>query len=114
MFHYHHYIHSTLLTEMLILSGERIKRLPLYSSVELEAVMPVDWGAKEYNMQHRRRGHAVIFNHDTFDSDHYAPREGSKTDVKNLCETFGSLLFDVAVHNNLEYSEIKDTISKCM
>jgi len=82
------------------------------SSVELEAVMPVDWGAKEYNMQHRRRGHAVIFNHDTFDSDHYAPREGSKTDVKNLRETFGSLHFDVIVHNNLEYSEIKDTISK--
>ena len=99
------------MTEMLMLWGEKIKRLPLYSS---EAVMSVDWDASEYNMQHRRRGHAVIFNHDTFDSDHYAPREGSKTDVKNLCETFGSLLFDVAVHNNLEYSEIKDTISKCM
>jgi len=82
------------------------------SSVELEAEMPVDWDASEYNMQHRRRGHAVIFNHDIFDSDHYAPRKGSKMDVKNLRETFSSLLFDVIVHDNLEYSEIKNTISK--
>jgi len=102
------------MTETLMLSGERIKRLPLYSCVELEVEMPVDWDAKEYNMHHRRRGHAVIFNHDTFETDHYAPREGSKIDVKNLCETFSSLLFDVTVHDNLEYSEVKDTISKCM
>lgn len=83
-----------------------------FSSVELEVEMPVDWDATEYNMQHRRRGRAIIFNHDTFDTDHYAPREGSKIDVKNLCETFSSLLFEVTVHDNLEYSEIKDTISK--
>jgi len=101
------------MTEMLMISGEKIKRLPLYSSVELEAEMPVDWDASEYNMQHKRRGHAVIFNHDTFDSDHYAPREGSKTDVNNLCETFSSLQFDVTVHDNLEYSQIKKAISKC-
>jgi len=88
--------------------------LPLYSSVELEAVMPVDWGAKEYNMQHRRRGHAVIFNHDTFEDVHYPPRKGTKFDVMALCETFSSLHFDVTVHNNLEYSKIKDTILECM
>ena len=102
------------MTETLMLSREEIKRLPLYSSVELEAEMPVAWNANEYNMKHRRRGHAVIFNHDTFETDHYAPREGSKIDVKDLCKTFSSLLFDVTVHDNLEYSEIKDTISKCM
>jgi caspase-like apoptosis-related cysteine protease len=99
---------------MLILSGERIKRLPLYSSAELEAVMPVDWDANEYNMQHRRRGHAVIFNNDTFEDARYKPRKGSEFDVKNLRETFGSLHFDVKVHNNLECSAIKETISKCM
>jgi len=82
------------------------------SSVELEVEIPVDWDAREYNMQHRRRGHAVIFNHDTFETDHYAPREGSKIDVKNLYEKFSSLLFDVTIHENLEYSEIKNTISK--
>jgi len=82
------------------------------SSVEVEVKMSVDWDAREYNMQHRRRGHAVIFNHDTFETDHYPPREGSKIDVMNLRETFSSLLFDVTVHDNLEYSEIKNTILK--
>lgn len=82
------------------------------SPVEMEVEVPVDWDASEYNMRHRRRGHAVIFNHDIFDTDHYAPREGSTMDVKHLCKTFSSLLFDVTVHNNLEYSEIKDIISK--
>jgi caspase-like apoptosis-related cysteine protease len=101
------------MTEKLMLSEEKIKRLPLYSSVEIEAELPVKWDASEYNMQHRRRGHAVIFNHDVFETDHYAPREGSKNDVRDLRETFSSLLFDVTVHDNLEYSEIKDTISKC-
>ena len=101
------------MTETLMLSGERIKRLPLYSSVELEVKMPVDWDAKEYNMQHKRRGHAVIFNHDTFETDHYATREGSKLDVIHLYEKFSSLLFDVTVHDNLEYSQIKETISNC-
>jgi caspase-like apoptosis-related cysteine protease len=88
--------------------------MPLYSFVAVEAKMPVDWDANEYNMQHKRRGRAVIFNHDTFDTKQYATREGSQIDVNNLCETFSSLLFDVTVHNNLEYSDIKSTISKRM
>jgi caspase-like apoptosis-related cysteine protease len=90
-----------------------LKALPLYSFPEMEVEMPVDWDASEYNMQHRRRGRAVIFNHDIFATGHYAPREGSKTDVKNLCEKLGSLQFDVTVHDNLEYSAIKNTITKC-
>jgi hypothetical protein len=73
--------------------------------------MPVDWDASKYNMEHKRRGHAVIFNHDTFDTSHYVPREGSKFDIKNLHESFTSLLFEVTIHNNLEYSKIKDTVS---
>lgn len=82
------------------------------SFTEMEIEMPVGWNASEYNMRHRRRGHAVIFNHDVFETKHYAPREGSKIDVNNLCEKLCSLQFDVTVHDNLEYSEIRDTISK--
>lgn len=63
--------------------------------------MPVAWDASEYNMKHKRRGHAVIFNHDIFDTNDYAPREGSELDVKSLDETFTSLLFKVTTHNNL-------------
>jgi hypothetical protein len=75
--------------------------------------MPVAWDASEYNMKHKHRGHAVIFNHDIFDTTDYAPRVGSKLDVRNLHETFTSLMFEVTVHNNLEYSEIKEAISAC-
>jgi caspase-like apoptosis-related cysteine protease len=75
--------------------------------------MPVAWDASKYNMKHKRRGRAVIFNHDTFDTDDYAPREGSKYDIKNLHETFTSLLFEVTIHDNLEYSGIKEVISAC-
>jgi caspase-like apoptosis-related cysteine protease len=78
----------------------------------MEVEMPVDWDASEYNMQHKRRGRAVIFNNDTFDTEHYAPREGSKIDVENLHKILSSLLFDVTVHHNLEYSEIRNIISK--
>jgi caspase-like apoptosis-related cysteine protease len=79
----------------------------------MEVHIPVDWDASEYNMQHKRRGRAVIFNNDIFETEHYAPREGSKIDVKTLCETFSSLLFDVTVHDNLEYSEVKHIVSEC-
>lgn len=82
------------------------------SCVEMEVHIPVDWDASEYNMQHKRRGRAVIFNNDIFETEHYAPREGSKIDVKTLCETFSSLLFDVTVHDNLEYSEVKHIVSE--
>jgi caspase-like apoptosis-related cysteine protease len=86
----------------------------LYRSEEVEAVMPVDWDASEYNMQHKRRGHAVIFNHVTFEDVRYKPRKGSEFDVKALREKFSSLHFDVTVHDNLEYSKIKEIISECM
>jgi caspase-like apoptosis-related cysteine protease len=86
----------------------------MYRCAAVDAEMPVAWDADEYNMQHKRRGHAVIFNHDTFDSSDYEPREGSQIDVKNLEEAFRSLLFDVTIHNNLEYSKIKKVISACM
>ncbi|KDR22859.1 hypothetical protein L798_00179 [Zootermopsis nevadensis] len=83
----------------------------MYRCIAVEADMPVDWNADEYNMQHKRRGHAVIFNHDMFETRNYAPREGSHIDVENLREAFSSLLFDVTIHNNLEYSKIKKVIT---
>jgi hypothetical protein len=87
--------------------------LALYSVAAVEVEMPVAWDADEYNMRNKRRGHAVIFNHDIFNSSDYLPREGSKIDVKNLQETFSSLGFEVTTHDNLEYPEILKVISKC-
>jgi hypothetical protein len=86
--------------------------LAMYRCIAVDVEMPVAWDADKYNMQHKRRGHAVIFNHDTFDHPRdYKHREGSQIDVKNLQEAFSSLLFDVTIHNNLEYLKIKEVIS---
>jgi hypothetical protein len=34
--------------------------------------------------------------------------------VKDLHEAFSSLLFDVTIRNNLEYSKIKEVVSACV
>ncbi|PSN37232.1 hypothetical protein C0J52_12659 [Blattella germanica] len=78
----------------------------------IEAEMPVALDAEEYNMNHINRGHAIIFNHDTFDRNNYPPREGSEHDVKNLVKTFKSLGFEVTIHDNLTYGKIQDVISR--
>lgn len=76
----------------------------------IEVPMPVAKDAYEYNMNHRRRGRAVIFNHDDFKMD-MVPRPGSTTDVKNLECVFSELGFQVSVHNNLNYKEINDELN---
>lgn len=73
----------------------------------IEAVMPVTKNAEEYNMNHPRRGRAIIFNNDTFDTPGVSNRSGSEADVKNLNRLFTALDFEITVHHNKEYSEIK-------
>jgi hypothetical protein len=85
--------------------------LPLYRCIAVDAEMPVAWDADEYSMQHKRRGHAVISNHDTFDTNDYAPREGYRIDVKDLHALFCLMSSFIT---NLEYSKIKEVISTCM
>nr|CAD7575686.1 unnamed protein product [Timema californicum] len=75
-----------------------------------EASMPVHRDAHEYNMNHKRRGKAVIFNHDEFELKE--TRLGSHMDVENLNHVFSGLGFQVEIHNNLEFVEIKGIISK--
>jgi len=62
--------------------------------------MPVENYAEEYNMNHSRRGKAVIFNHDAFE-DQSVHHIGSAVDVSVLKETYGALGFEVAVYENL-------------
>nr|CAD7446862.1 unnamed protein product [Timema bartmani] len=71
--------------------------------------MPVHKDAHEYNMNHKRRGKAVIFNHDEFELKE--TRLGSHVDVENLNHVFSGLGFQVEIHNNLEFVEIKGIIS---
>ena len=73
--------------------------------------MPVEKDAEEYNMKHKRRGKAVIFNHDEFE-DKSLHRHGSAVDVRVLTETYEALEFEVVVHHNLNFADIKIAIAK--
>jgi caspase-like apoptosis-related cysteine protease len=63
--------------------------------------MPVDRNSAYYNMTHKRRGLAVIFNHEHFDIHSLKPRNGTNVDCENLKCTLTDLGFEVTVHNNL-------------
>jgi caspase-like apoptosis-related cysteine protease len=72
--------------------------------------MPVEKDAQKYNMNHKRRGKAVIFNHDVFKNK--PPRHGSAVDVCVLKETYGALGFDVVIYENLKRTDILIAISE--
>jgi len=71
--------------------------------------MPVEKYAEEYNMNHNRRGKAVIFNHDEFKNK--SPRHGSAVDVCVLKKTYEALGFEVVVHENLKAGDIQNAIT---
>jgi caspase-like apoptosis-related cysteine protease len=71
--------------------------------------MPVEKYAQEYNMNHNRRGKAVIFNHDEFKNK--SPRHGSAVDVRVLKETYEALGFEVVVHENLKFADIQSALT---
>jgi caspase-like apoptosis-related cysteine protease len=72
--------------------------------------MPVEKYAEEYNMNHNRRGKAVIFNHDEFKNK--SPRPGSAVDVRILKETYEALGFEVVVYENLKCADIQSAITE--
>lgn len=64
-----------------------------------------------YNMNHKNRGLAVIFNHEQFDDD-IKPRNGTQADRERLCETFRALDFDVRAYDDLKQNEILEQLEK--
>nr|XP_018914007.1 PREDICTED: caspase-1-like [Bemisia tabaci]XP_018914009.1 PREDICTED: caspase-1-like [Bemisia tabaci]XP_018914010.1 PREDICTED: caspase-1-like [Bemisia tabaci]XP_018914011.1 PREDICTED: caspase-1-like [Bemisia tabaci] len=73
----------------------------------IEASMPVHADSEEYNMNHARRGKAIIFNHDKFTMANMKDRIGSSTDVKNLNAVFTNLGFEVFIYENLEWTKME-------
>lgn len=68
--------------------------------------------AAEYNMNHKNRGMAIIFNHENFDDFNDLPRRGSNKDLSRLKKTLESLNFEVESHTDLSANEIKEKIRK--
>ncbi|KAJ8023166.1 Caspase-7 [Holothuria leucospilota] len=64
--------------------------------------------AQAYNMQHQRRGTALIVNVENFR--HMSNRHGSNKDVAHLKSALGRLGFDIVIKNDLLAKEIKEEI----
>lgn len=73
---------------------------------------PVAKEALFYNMNHKRRGIAVIFNHENFDISSLKPRTGTNEDCENLKATLKLLGFEVATYYDLKSSEVEEITTK--
>ncbi|EDW85842.1 uncharacterized protein Dwil_GK23280 [Drosophila willistoni] len=76
------------------------------------ARMPVDRYASEYNMNHKYRGQAIIFNHEFFDIPSLKSRAGTNVDAEELRKALKSLGFDVSVHKDCKLRDILKYIDK--
>lgn len=73
--------------------------------------MPVRYDSPAYNMNHTRRGIALIFNHESFSETHeevrlLGKREGTHVDCNSLRERLTALDFHVQIHDNLPTQEL--------
>ncbi|XP_060729019.1 caspase-6-like isoform X2 [Tachysurus vachellii] len=64
----------------------------------------------EYEMNHKRRGLALIFNHEHFQF--FCERRGTKIDRDNLKQRFQALGFEVNIHDNKNKTEVLEEIFK--
>ncbi|KAH8282972.1 hypothetical protein KR054_011228 [Drosophila jambulina] len=66
--------------------------------------------ATEYNMKHKNRGRALIFNH--MYCDNLEPRKGTDVDCKNFKKELKRLDFQVDIYQDYRYEQIKKTIKE--
>ncbi|KAL7728221.1 hypothetical protein ACLKA6_005637 [Drosophila palustris] len=80
--------------------------IPKLDFKEYNSPVP-DRHAAEYNMNHRNRGKAIIFNHKEFDkSTKLSIRHGTDVDCANLERMLKQLDFEVTAYKDLCHSEI--------
>lgn len=73
-----------------------------------------DKDAWYYNMKHKKRGVAIIFNHQTFEIGDLKARNGTEVDCFNLGQSLQKLGFDVTPYTDLTSKEIDDKLEYCM
>uniref|UniRef100_A0A2A4JRA2 Caspase-1 n=1 Tax=Heliothis virescens TaxID=7102 RepID=A0A2A4JRA2_HELVI len=76
------------------------------------ARMPVDRNAPYYNMNHKHRGIALIFNHEHFDIHSLKSRTGTNVDSDNLAKVLKGLGFRVTVLTNSKSEEVMKYIQE--
>lgn len=62
--------------------------------------------ARHYNMNHSKRGLAIIFNHEFFTINSLKPRSGTNVDCENLINTLKIFGFEVNDFHNLTHRDI--------
>lgn len=67
---------------------------------------PTERYASHYNMNHQKRGLAIIFNHEFFTIRHLGPRSGTNVDCDNLVATLKNLGFEVKDYHNFTHANI--------
>lgn len=65
-----------------------------------------------YNLTHKNRGVALIFNQINFDDKKYQKREGTEKDRNSLVEVLTKLDFDVRIHDDYKFGEIYTTLTQ--
>lgn len=70
---------------------------------------PIDY---YYKMDHKYRGIALIFNHETFFDFQMPIRKGTNVDRDRLEHTFTDLGFDVRVYDNQTETQIKNVLQE--
>lgn len=66
-----------------------------------------------YNMNHKYRGKAIIFNHENFQVRDLKPRLGTRIDCINLEKSLKKLGFDVITYLDLSVEELDEKLSFC-
>ena len=74
------------------------------------ARMPVERTATEYNMNHKKRGKALIFNHQIYEIPSLSERIGTHKDCRDVGDAFRNLGFDVNVHQDCKHQELMKAI----
>lgn len=79
---------------------------------KLVAHMPSERDDMFYNMTHKRRGLAVIFNHENFEIDKLRSRTGTLIDAKNLERVLTNLGFEVVLYHDLKTRKVMEEVQK--
>ena len=73
---------------------------------------PTQRYATHYNMNHEKRGLALIFNHEFFTVSHLKQRSGTNVDCENLVNTLKELGFEVNDFHNPTHKDIVKNLER--
>nr|AZR38347.1 caspase-1 isoform 1 [Laodelphax striatellus] len=77
-----------------------------------EARSPVAKESLFYNMNHKERGLAIIFNHEHFEIDNLKQRSGTNVDAINLQNSLERLGFKVTMYKDFKSQQVENVITE--